>query len=116
MVFDSENHKWSKLQIYSSPVQKAKSFHKQAPEPRFYHTMNVFYNFLVIFGGGGDYIRRLKARESFNDIWFFDTVGCTWTNPDHSFNISNEFVPKARMYHASSIINNGKFSKIKACS
>ena len=37
--------------------------------PRFSHTISVFKNQLVIFGGAGQYLKKLKKRETFNDVW-----------------------------------------------
>lgn len=31
--------------------------------------MCVFKNSLVVFGGAGQYLKKLKKRETFNDVW-----------------------------------------------
>ncbi len=35
---------------------------------RFGHTMNAYKDYIIIFGGGGQYIQRIKRRETFNDV------------------------------------------------
>lgn len=106
--FEPSTNTWSDVKYTTFDQNQSSNFHKQFPKPRFYHTMNQLFNKLVIFGGGGDYIKRLKARESFNDIWFYDTLSCVWTNPGQSSTFSLEYAPKPRMYHSSSIYNKGK--------
>jgi hypothetical protein len=42
------------------------------PSKRFGHTMHLFKNQLIVFGGGGNYIEKIKKRESFNDTHYFN--------------------------------------------
>lgn len=36
--------------------------------------MNTFMDrFLIVFGGAGDYMSKLKRRETFDDLYFWDT-------------------------------------------
>lgn len=35
--------------------------------------MNTFMDrFLIVFGGAGDYMKKLKRRETFDDLYFWD--------------------------------------------
>jgi N-acetylneuraminic acid mutarotase len=43
-----------------------------SPSPRFGHTAVISNNKLVVFGGAGSYIPRIKKRETFNDTYIFD--------------------------------------------
>jgi len=102
---------WNKVEANSNDVVFS-SYETHVPSGRFYHTMNVWNNNLVIFGGAGEYIKRLKARETFNDLWLFNLIHQKWTNCRMSSPTKNGVIPWARMHHASAVINDcllGKF-------
>jgi len=40
--------------------------------------MIPFEHGFVLFGGGGPYIERIKRRETFNDLYFYDTKKREW--------------------------------------
>ena len=45
---------------------------KFGPDARFAHTLDVYRNFLVVFGGAGLYQHEIKKRETFDDLRIFD--------------------------------------------
>lgn len=53
---------------------------KDAPHKRFGHTLTSYKNSLIVFGGGGQYIAKIKRRETFNDVFKFDLSTSQWTN------------------------------------
>lgn len=74
---------------------------------------------MVIFGGGGSYITRIKRRETFNDVYFYDTHEREWLDLNEmqslkalkSSNVKskdNKLVeaPNKRLGHSSAIIGN----------
>lgn len=52
--------KWKKTEI--------KSNFYEAPQERFGHSMSLYKNFLIVFGGAGNYIEKLKVHESYKDV------------------------------------------------
>ena len=68
--------------------------------------MNICNYKIIIFGGTGEYIKRLKTREIFNDVWTISVTNKTWTNLSLDLSILNESMPMPRMQHASVIVNN----------
>ena len=58
---------------------------------------------LALFGGGGEYMQKLKMRSSFNDIWVFDTKLLKWFKKEGS-----GIPPKKRMQHAATILGSLK--------
>jgi hypothetical protein len=43
--------------------------------------MTVFKNSIVVFGGGQQYISKIKRRETSNDIYFYDLLHHKWIDP-----------------------------------
>ena len=43
------------------------------PYPRNCHTVVKYESKLVLFGGGGAYMPKLRMTPSYNDIWIFET-------------------------------------------
>ena len=82
-----------------------------APLPRWKHSATLFDNTqILVFGGFHTTDHRL------NDVWVFDAVGYTWTQPNakHNkeaavpFQLSNSFwanVPPARAAHTATLID-----------
>ena len=109
MMYDLNIGQWSQVDVYVPEIDPSKGFRSLVPEPRFYHSMDLYYNRLVMFGGGGEYMKSVKGRKTYNDIWFFDILSCKWTNTEHTKSLTSDYAPCSRMYHAASIYNNGKF-------
>ena len=78
--------------------------------------MNIWNYKIIIFGGAGDYIKRLKARESFNDLWIFSISNKKWINGSFNCSAKNSDIPQPRLHHAAAVINDcllGKLSQLK---
>ena len=64
--------------------------------------MDLYKNYLVIFGGSGAYNKVSKMRICNNELHFFDLYKQKWE--DNLIKHSNEeYIPKQRMYHASAV-------------
>ena len=69
--------------------------------------MSKYKETLILFGGCGAYIPRIKRRENFNSVQIFDPKSGIWTNCSEltsmSLNLYNESAPIRRMRHASDV-------------
>ena len=81
-IFDLEDKSWKQVDYKTVKV----------PEPRIHHAVVSYNKTLALFGGGGEYMERLKMRSSFNDIWIFDARSLTWSKREGS-----GIPPKKRM-------------------
>lgn len=52
--------RWKKVKIQNTDYD--------CPNRRFGHSMILHENFLIVFGGAGDYIKKLKVHESYKDV------------------------------------------------
>ena len=69
------------------------------PDPRVSHTMVNYENKLVLFGGGGVFLKQLEMMPSYNDIWMFETDRMMWTKLEGS-----GIPPKKRVSHVSAVL------------
>eukprot|EP00347_Sterkiella_histriomuscorum_P011255 403373153 len=76
------------------------------PQKRFGHSLSVFKQNLVLFGGGGAYNSQAKTRLSLNDVKTFNTVTKKWDTDDFvPFERDGVLLdaPKRRMHHAADV-------------
>ena len=73
---DPSRFEWTQL---SEPTSTAIS--QSGPEARFGHSLNVFKDFLVIFGGAGLYNQEIKKRHTFDDLQLYDLNDHLWIDP-----------------------------------
>lgn len=59
-------NKWKKVEI--------KSNFYEGPQERFGHSLVLYKNYLVLFGGAGNYIEKLKVHESYKDVRVYDIL------------------------------------------
>ena len=64
-IFDFSTREWKNIQALNSDVIFI-------PEPRFGHTMNLWNNNLVLMGGIGEQIPKMKSRKAFSDLRLFN--------------------------------------------
>lgn len=69
------------------------------PKVRSYHTINVFEENLVLFGGVGPKIENVPMRVGYNELMMFDINNETWRNVGNPI-----FPPKKRYGHVSGIM------------
>jgi hypothetical protein len=96
-ICNFETKKWSIVasdnEIYDIPLA------------RYGHTMDVYGDNLVIFGGAGAYNHTAKMRISYKDIRIFDTISSKWITDFDKSGPKAKF-PFQRMYHASAVYGN----------
>jgi hypothetical protein len=52
------------------------------PDARSAHTFLAYEHYLVVFGGAGPFLRSIKMRMSYNDVFIFDcNTERWWTAP-----------------------------------
>jgi len=90
-VYEHANAKW-KLESYSSDV----------PDVRFGHTMNIYGNQLVVLGGGGPQIPRMKSRKAYSDLRIMDIATMKWSDQDFSKDGKHDRLK--RMNHCAAIL------------
>lgn len=95
---------WKKVEVKKNSIAHS-TFESIVPNGRFYHSMNIWKHNIIIFGGAGDYIKRLKARESFNDLWIFNISHWKWKNRSLNLSTKNPNIPQPRLEHAAAVIN-----------
>lgn len=61
--------------------KKFDSFLMKTPEGRFGHSMNVYKDFLVMFGGSGLFNMEIKKRETYDEIVMYDLTRDRWIDP-----------------------------------
>lgn len=71
------------------------------PDGRFGHSLNKHNNHLVLYGGGGSYNKRMKARFTYSDVRLYDLSTNQWLEQDLSRLSSRKAVK--RIYFASCI-------------
>jgi hypothetical protein len=89
-------NKWS---IFTSEAKL------KIPPNRYGHTMNVYKDKLIIFGGAGPFNKNAKMRLCYKDMHLFDTKSLEWTNLS-DLTPQSPCRPSHRMYHASAIFGN----------
>jgi hypothetical protein len=75
------------------------------PAKRFGHTMCAFQDYFVLFGGCGNYSKKTKIHESFNDVKIFDLRSKEWEKLDYNFlsGAYKQYEPEKRMYHVAAV-------------
>jgi hypothetical protein len=53
----------------------------KSPEGRFGHSMNIYKNFIVMFGGSGLFNMEIKKRETYDEILMYDLYKDRWIDP-----------------------------------
>ena len=53
----------------------------KTPQARYGHTLNVYRNFLVLFGGSGTFNMKIKKRETFGELLIYDIEKDRWLDP-----------------------------------
>ena len=87
---------WEELEVPVGPVD--------APAKRYGHTVDLYRENFVIFGGAGNYIPKLKLRENFCDLAMFNYQRVSWTLLDRGNTQMRELVPEKRMYHGAAVL------------
>lgn len=97
--YDVNQQRWFKRE----PVYINKT---DLPAKRYGHTMNVYSDYFVLFGGCGNYSAKTKMHESFNDIRLFDIKQMEWLKYDYSkmTTLQKQFEPEKRMFHAAAVL------------
>lgn len=67
--------------------------------------MDVYDDNIIIFGGAGEYIKKLKSRETFSDLWLYNLNTLKWKGYVNYSGHKNEYLPIGRMHHASCVLN-----------
>ena len=98
-VLDVETWEWTEIKMNKFTM----------PAPRFYHSLSKYKEYLVMFGGGGNYIAKIKKRESFNSLFLFDLNNEKWINTEELSLASlatSEIVepPAKRFNHAADVL------------
>ena len=60
--------------------------------------MTVWKDYLVIFGGAGEYIEKLKVHESYKDLRVYDIWNQEWLLEPQDVKFK-QFIPQKRLYH-----------------
>ena len=68
-VFDVLDQKWTNI--------KAEISKDDYVSPRFAHSLVLFKDKLIIYGGGANYLEKSKCRVTLSDIRYFDLSKCT---------------------------------------
>ena len=98
-IFDFNLMKWNKVDPNNSNIN-------DIPVKRYGHSMNVYSNYFVMFGGCGSYSEKTKLHENFKDLRIFDIKKFEWQKQDykpcqgHSKNLE----PEKRMFHAAGVM------------
>jgi leucine-zipper-like transcriptional regulator 1 len=94
-IFDYSTREWKNIEAVNTDVI-------YIPEPRFGHTLNICNNHLVLFGGIGEQIPRMKSRKAFSDLRMFNMDTSEWIQQDFSRDGKQE--NKKRANHAAAIM------------
>ncbi|KAH7106901.1 galactose oxidase [Auriculariales sp. MPI-PUGE-AT-0066] len=98
-VFELKTFVWTKLD---------NSTDSNVPSPRYFHSMDLWNNHLVIFGGMG-YKAGAQTVDDYcvlDDMHFFDIASQTWLAPVEPSDESVPFIPRARYAHLSAVTGN----------
>ena len=87
-----KSRKWKKIEVKGNKYD--------FPDKTYGHIMTLFKNYLVVHGGAGEYIEKLKSNETKYSIRFYDILTKRWEN-DREYN--KTFMPSKRYYHAGDI-------------
>ena len=106
--FPIYGNKWKKVEI--------KSFDYDKPNPRYGHSMVLYKDLLVIYGGAGNYIDKLKVHESYGDIRFYNIISQEWEPSRVDQTPSKLAAPKSQFHQAGTfgcmmLIHGGMFSE-----
>ena len=76
------------------------------PAKRFGHSLNLYSDYFVLFGGCGNYSEKTKVHESYNDIRIFDIKKEEWIKSDYSriTHLQKQFLPEKRMFHVAAVM------------
>ena len=66
-IYKNDENKFEKIVF----TNEDKLFHL---EPRYAHSLHYFKNNIVVYGGGGPYLSKLKCRATFSDIRMLDML------------------------------------------
>lgn len=78
------------------------STYTELPARRFGHSLNVYNDSFVLFGGCGNYSEKTKMHESFNDVRIFNIKQKEWEKVEYNLfgGLNKQFEPEKRMFHA----------------
>jgi len=96
-IYNQSYNKWEKVE-YERANEKYNVFEM---EPRYMHSLHLFKNYLIVYGGGGEYMEKLKCRKSFSDLRILDLGTKKWLEND--FSRDGGMGGIKRMNHASDI-------------
>lgn len=54
---------------------------QKVPQSRYGHSLSVYKNFLVLYGGAGTFNMEIKKRETFGELFLYDTIKDRWLDP-----------------------------------
>jgi hypothetical protein len=107
-VYDGGENKWTKVGI----VEQGYGYSVSA---RFGHSLHLYNNKLIIYGGSGKYIDKLKCRQTLSDVRILDLSNHTyptltltfigtnnWDDTDYSREKGTKY-GKKRVNHASTL-------------
>ena len=94
-VFDFSTREWKNIEAINTDVIFI-------PEPRFGHSMNLWNNHLVLMGGIGEQIPKMKSRKAFSDLRLFSIDRQEWVQQDFSRDGKQE--NKKRANHAAAVM------------
>jgi hypothetical protein len=68
--YSKKNNKW---RLLNPDFSSSQSLKKKCPKPRTAHSACAYRDKVVLFGGCGAFMDDIGLRESFNDLWAWDT-------------------------------------------
>ena len=95
-VFDLKTFVWTRLDNANDP---------EMPSPRYFHSMDLWNNHLVIFGGMG-YKAGAQTVDDYcvlDDMHYFDIAAQRWLPYVQPIEVTDEFIPRARYAHLSAV-------------
>ncbi len=94
-IFDFSSREWKNIEAQNKDVI-------YIPEPRFGHSLNMWNNHLVLMGGLGEQIPKMKSRKTFSDLRLFSLDQQHWVEQD--FSRDGKMENKKRVYHAAAVL------------
>ena len=92
-IWNFNERKWS-------IIKPENSYEK--PSARFGHSMDIYKNYIIVFGGSSAYNKTSKMRVWNKEIHVFDIYKQKWLT-DFAKPSREVFTPRQRMYHASAV-------------
>ncbi|EJD45720.1 galactose oxidase [Auricularia subglabra TFB-10046 SS5] len=95
-VFDLKTYIWAKVDNAEDP---------NLPGPRYFHSMDLWNNHLVVFGGMGYKAGALSVDDYcvLDDVRYYDISRARWLAATPTSDASIPFIPRARYAHLSSV-------------